>query len=174
MTPGEFSRPVRLDTIGEQPRAMRIEADEKERAALRRRFGLGALDRLEAELSVVRAGDDVIASGRMAANAVQSCIATGAPVPARIDEAFTLHFRLESEDGGVDEIELAEGELDVIFFQGAAIDVGEAVAQTLALALDPYPRAAGATDALGEAGVKSEGEAGPFGGLAALRDKLGR
>lgn len=169
MTP-EFSRPVRLDTIGAQLRAMRIEADEAERAALARRFGLIALDRLEAELSVVLAADDVIANGRVTAEAVQACIVTGAPVPARIDDTFALRFRPESGDGGEVEVELAEDELDTIFFQGAAIDVGEAIAQTLALALDPYPRADGAT--LGESGVKSDGEAGPFGGLAALRDRL--
>ena len=54
-----------------------------------------------------------------------------------------------------------------------AIDLGEAAAQTLALALDPYPRSPGAAAALKEAGVIGEGEAGPFGGLAALKGKLG-
>ena len=174
MTPTEFSRPVRLSTIGAQPHALRIEADEAERAALRRRFGLTALDRLEAEIGLVRAGEDVVASGRITAEAVQNCIATAAPVSARIDEPFALRFRPESGDGGDDEVELAEDDLDTIFYQGASIDVGEAVAQTLALALDPYPRADGASEALSEAGVKNEGEAGPLGGLAALRDRLGK
>ncbi|HEV2747118.1 MAG TPA: DUF177 domain-containing protein, partial [Allosphingosinicella sp.] len=43
---------------------------------------------------------------------------------------------------------------------------------TLALSLDPFPRSPAAAEALKAAGVKSEEEAGPFGALAALRDKL--
>ena len=174
MTPSEFSRTVRLDAIGDQPRAMRIEADPAERAALRRRFGLASLDRLQAELSVVRTDEDFIASGRITADIVQTCIATAAPVPARIDEAFAVRFRAEAEDRTEEEVELAEEELDTIFYQGASIDVGEAVAQTLALALDPYPRADGAGEALSEAGLTDEAAAGPFGGLAALREKLSK
>ena len=63
-------------------------------------------------------------------------------------------------------------ELDVVFYDGAAIDLGEAVAETLVLSLDPYPRAPGAGETLKAAGVKSEEEAGPFGALVGLRDKL--
>ncbi len=172
MTANEFSRPVRLDTIGSQPRAMRIEADEAERKALARRFSLTALDRLEAELNVHSAGDDVVAEGRMRAELVQACVATGAPVPARIEEPFVLRFRPEGTPEEGFEVELDAEELDTIFYEGSAVDVGEAVAQTLALALDPFPRADGAADALREAGVKDEDEAGPFGALAGLKDKL--
>jgi hypothetical protein len=49
-------------------------------------------------------------------------------------------------------VELGEAELDVMFYDGATIDLGEAVAQTLALHLDPYPRSPDADDALKEAG----------------------
>ena len=34
----------------------------------------------------------------------------------------------------------------MIFYDGAAIDIGEAVAETLLLDLDPYPRAPGAEE----------------------------
>jgi len=75
--------------------------------------------------------------------------------------------------GGPDEeVELSERELDLIFYDGTAIDLGEAVAETLALSLDPYPRAPNAEEALKAAGVKSEEEAGPFAALAGLRDKM--
>ena len=71
-----------------------------------------------------------------------------------------------------------EGELDVVFYAGGSVDVGEAVAETLSLALDPYPRAPEADAALSEAGVKSEAQAkaesSPFAGLAGLKDKLGK
>lgn len=175
MTSPEFSRPVRADTIGHAPRDMDVAANEEERAALARRFALTALDRLEAKLQLVRAEEDIVATGRITAEAVQACVATGEPVPARVDEPFELRFRPETAPGSPDdEVEIGEEELDILFYDGAMIDVGEAVAQTLALALPPYPRTEGAAAALKEAGVKDEGEAGPFGALAGLKDKLGK
>ena len=57
--------------------------------------------------------------------------------------------------------------------EDGAIDLGEAAAETLLLALDPYPRAPNADAVLREAGVKPEGEEerepGPFAALAALK-----
>ena len=57
-------------------------------------------------------------------------------------------------------------------YDGGAIDLGETAAETMALALDPFPRGPGAEAALKAAGVISEEEAGPFGALAGLKDKL--
>ena len=152
---------------------MAIEAEEAERTALARRFGLVAIDRLAADAALVRNGGDVTATGRIAAAVTQSCVATGEPVEAVVDEAFELLFRpTPAPDGPEAEVELSENELDLTFYDGAAIDLGEAVAETLALSLDPYPRTPGAEEALKAAGVKSEEEAGPFGALAGLRDKL--
>lgn len=173
MNAPEFSRLVRVDTLGAEPRTMTIEAEEAERTALARRFGLVAVERLAADAALVRYSADVTASGRITAAVTQSCVATGEPVEAVVDEAFELLFRPTPEPGGPEEeVELSENELDVIFYDGAAVDLGEAVAETLALSLDPYPRTPGAEEALKAAGVKSEEEAGPFGALAGLRDKL--
>lgn len=175
MTTPEFSRPVALDTLGDAPRHLAIEASEAERAALVRRFGLQALDMLRAEADLVRKGDSVTATGRVEAHVVQSCVASGAPVTEAIDEPFEVAFRPQPADAQSDEeIELGEGDMDVVFYAGGGIDLGEAVAETLALSLDPYPRAPDAAEALKAAGVKSEEEAGPFGALAGLRDKLKR
>ena len=174
MSDPELSRPVRADTIGTAPRVVDVEADDSERLALARRFGLGAIERLQAQVSVVRAEPDILVTGTLSANVTQSCVVTGEPVQAGVDESFAIRFRLEPLAGAPEEeVELGDEELDVMFHDGAMVDVGEAVAQTLALNLDPYPRAAEAGEALKLAGVKSEGEAGPFGGLAALKDKLG-
>lgn len=175
MTAPEFSRVVRIDTIGEPPRPMAIAAGESERAALAGRFGLIGLAKLEATLTLSRRGDEVAVRGRLAAAVTQACVASGEPVPAEVDAPFDILFRPQPDAAAAeDEVELSESEMDVIFHAGAEIDVGEAVAETLALALDPYPRAQGADDALKAAGVKSEEEAGPFGALAGLRDKLKR
>lgn len=174
MTPHEFSRTLRTDTIGAQPRTLEVIADEGERAALARRFGIAAIDSLAAEVSVARAETDIIATGRIRAAVVQSCVVTAEPVPARVDETFAVRFRPEPAATAApdEEIELGEEEMDVIFHDGALVDVGEAVAQTLALNLDPYPRAPQAAEALREAGVQDAAQAGPFGKLAALKNKL--
>lgn len=180
MTPRpEFSRTLRVDTLGAGPRQLSVGADEEERAALAERFGLAGIDRLSAEASVRRSGEEVRAEGTLSASVVQNCIATGEPVPAQLEEAFSIVFRPHPR--GIsegEEIELSEGELDVIFYHGSAVDLGEAVAETLSLALDPYPRTRAAEEALREAGVKTEeehrAETSPFAALAALKDKLGK
>lgn len=175
MSDVEFSRTVRDDTIGAEPKHLRVEADETERAALARRFGLTALDRLDADVELTRGTADIVARGQIRAAVEQSCVVTRDPVRTQIDERFIVRFRpAPTGDGGDAEIELGEDEMDVIFSDAGQVDVGEAVAQTLALHLDPYPRAPGAEAALRQAGVKDEGEAGPFGALAALKDKLGK
>lgn len=175
MSEPELSRPLRTDTIGIEPRHLHVDATEAERQALAKRFGLVSLDRLEADVQVSRGTADIVARGQVRAAVTQSCVVTAEPVQAQIDESFSVIFRPEPETGGgEEEIELGEDEMDVIFAEAGAVDVGEAVAQTLALYLDPYPRAPGAQAALKEAGVKDESEAGPFGALAGLKDKLGR
>lgn len=173
MSAPEFSRAVRVDTLGEAPRQLEILAEEVERINLARRFGLLGLDRLAAELALSRRGSEVAMDGTLHAHVSQACVATGERVDAEIEAPFDLRFRPPPSLTGGEEIELATAELDVIFYDGASIDVGEAVAETLLLNLDPYPRAPGAEEALRRAGVKSEEEAGPFGALAGLKDKLG-
>jgi uncharacterized metal-binding protein YceD (DUF177 family) len=173
MTAPEFSRPVLLDTLGETARALSIEAEEAERTALARRFGLIAIDRLAAEVALSRAGDDILMRGTLTAQVVQACVATAEAVPATVETPFEIIFRPHPDPDGPDaEVELSESELDVVFHDGAAVDAGEAVAETLALNLDPWPRAPGAEEKLKAAGVIGEEEAGPFSALAGLRDKL--
>lgn len=171
MTP-EFSRPVRLDRIGSGASSESIEADATERAALAKRFGLIAIDRLEARFSLRREGDTVGADGKLTAAVVQACVATGDPVPARIDTDFALRF-VPAREEPVEEIELDAEELDTIDYSGSAIDLGEAAAETLALALDPYPRSDRAGEVLAKVGVLSEDEAkeasNPFAALARFR-----
>ena len=171
MTP-EFSRPQRVETIGDEPRTIRIEADADERRRLAGRFALVAIDRLAAEFTLRRDEADVVADGRIEAAVTQACSVTGDPVAARIDEPVALRF-VEPVAVG-EEIELSDEALDTVDIEDGAIDLGEAAAETMALALDPYPRSPAAAAALKAAGVKSEEEvaSAAFGGLAALRDKL--
>ncbi len=171
MTP-EFSRPERIETIGERARDVRIDATAEERRKLAGRFRLIAIDRLEATLSVARGADHYVVTGRVIGDVVQACTATGDPVRAAIDEPVELRF-VEALGAG-EELELDEHALDTIPFDGGAIDLGEAAAQTLALALDPFPRSERADEILQEAGVRGEEEAGPFSALTELKARLER
>jgi uncharacterized metal-binding protein YceD (DUF177 family) len=168
----EFSRPERVDTIGDAPRTVRIEADADERRRLAGRFALVAIERLVGDFTLHRDAMGVVAEGRVEAAVIQACSVTGDPIAATIDEPVTLRFVEPSEHA--EEIELAGDSLDTIEIEGGAIDLGEAAAETMALALDPYPRSPAAAAALRAAGVKNEDEVenAAFGGLAALRDKL--
>src|SRR4051812_15393176 len=91
----EFSRLVRIDSLGAGPRLLSIEADDGERAALAARFELQAIGQLSAELSLTREGETVSASGTLRAAVTQSCVATGEPVDATVEEAFKILFRPE-------------------------------------------------------------------------------
>lgn len=170
----EFSRPFRIDTLGDGDRAVDITAESTERAALVERFGLVSLDALSATATLRREGDRVFAEGRIKAVVAQACVATGEPVPSTVDEVFTLRF-VPGGEGGEEEIELDAEDCDVVDYAGGSIDLGEAVAETMMLSLDPFPRSDGADAVLREAGVLSEDEvvSGPFAALKALKDKLG-
>ncbi len=174
MTP-EFPRPFRIDALGEGDRAVSIEADDAERADLARRFGLLSIEALSADAVLIRKGEIVTATGRLRARLTQACVASGVPIPVELAEPFTLRFVPELAPDAPEELELSEDDCDIVDYAGGAIDLGEAVADSMALALDPFPRSPDADAILKEAGVVSEDEAeiGPFAGLKALKDKLG-
>jgi uncharacterized metal-binding protein YceD (DUF177 family) len=164
-----FAHHLRLDQIRDGER-IDLTADEAERAAICGRLGLEAVDRLDAHATLSRNGDVVRAEGRLAASLTQSCVITRDSVAAHIDEPFELLFMPAPADGDPDEeIELGARDCDVVFYDGGVIDLGGAIADTLALSLDPYPRSASADAALREAGVMSEEQASPFAVLAKLR-----
>jgi uncharacterized metal-binding protein YceD (DUF177 family) len=168
MTP-EFSHPVALDTIGAAGRDVALEADADQRRKLAGRFGWIVIESLTARVHLVERADGIDATGHLFATLDQKCVATGDPVRETIDTEFALRFVDAATLGEVAEIELTDDDLDVIEFTGGNVDVGEAVAQTLALSVDPFPRVPDAEAKLRAAGVVSEGEtAGAFAGLKGL------
>lgn len=166
----DFACRLPLDRIRDGER-IDLTADAEECAALAKRLDLISIERLEAHAVLARDGKEVRASGRIRATLEQSCSATGEPVPARIDEPFDLIFLPEPTGRPDDEVELGADELDVVFHDGAAIELGSAIGDTLALVLDPYPRGPNADAALKAAGVLNEDQAGPFAALASLKGK---
>ena len=165
----DFAHRLPLNQIRDGER-IEMSADEGERTKVAERLGLRSLDRFEAHATLERKGEIVRARGRLKAVLGQSCVVTGEPVEAHADEPFDIYFLPEPASGQTEEeVELIESDCDVVFHDGSAIDLGGAIADTLALSLDPYPRSAGAEAALKEAGVLSDAEAGPFAALAKLK-----
>ncbi|GGD87468.1 metal-binding protein [Tsuneonella deserti] len=160
--PPEFSRMVRVRPA--PPERLAIEANEAERSALARRFDIVSVDSLSAEFEFEPEGEAVLARGTMRADLVQLCAVSDENFPVRIQEPLILRFVREAR--AVDpeeEAELPADEPDEIEFGGDAFDLGEAVAQSLGLAIDPYAEGPNADAARREAGIAQEGEAeGPL------------
>ena len=163
-----FAHRLRLDQIRDGER-VDLTADEAERRAIADRFGLPSIERLEAHATLYRKADSVRAEGRVVASLEQNCVITGDPVPAHVDEPFGIAFLPEPQvSRSEEEIELDPTDCDVVFHDGSTIDLGSAIADTLALGLPAYPRSPGAEAVLKEAGILTEAEASPFAALAQL------
>lgn len=163
----EFSRMV--DATRFDGKSIAIAADTAERGALAQRFGLVSIARLEAQVTLSPDGDAVLANGTLSASIVQSCAISGEDLPVEIAETLALRFVPDTGDIEEEEIELTEDELDEIPFTGRSFDLGEAVAQSLALAIDPYATGPQADEVRERGDVSDETANGPFAELAKLR-----
>lgn len=170
MTPApgasELSRPIDLRQVVDGP--VDIVATPEERAALAKRFGLVAIDKMEARVTLETGDDAIEARGRLTAQIVQSCAVSGDDLPAKIDEPIRLRF-VPEQAIEAEELELEEEQLDEIAYSGSGFDLGEAVAQSLALAIDPYAVGPNAEQARKDAGISDEASSGAFAVLAALK-----
>jgi uncharacterized metal-binding protein YceD (DUF177 family) len=165
MAASEFSRPVEISRLPEGGTEMAIAATPAECAALARRFSLLALDWLEAALRLEWvAGRLLRLEAMLSAEVVQACVVTLEPVRSQVEDRFVLLYGTAAETSDVmmrEDEEVLEPIVD------GRIDVGEAVAQQLALAIDPFPRAPGAV----APSAPGEGMASPFAALAKWRKK---
>ncbi len=144
-----------------------LEASEGECAALAKRFGLVGVKALKARITLAPDGPTVRATGKLEAQVVQSCAVSGDDLPARIAEPVALHF-VPATPLAEGELELDAAELDQIEMDGTRFDLGEAVAQGMALAIDPYAEGPTAEEARRKAGLLDEGSSGPFAALKGL------
>lgn len=148
MTP-EFSRPVALARIPPEGRREALRATPAECAALALRFGIPAVNRFAAELLLrSEPGGGVSIEGRITADVVQDCVITLEPVVQKVADRVILRILGPGEMASDD-----PESPDEIDAPGGVADLGEAMAEQLSLALDPYPRAPGATLDLHAAGA---------------------
>ena len=167
----EFSRP--MDVRQTDRRNVTLTASEAERAALARRFGIVRIDRLDALLELDRDGTTVSAAGRLEADIVQSCAVSGEDLPMVAEEELTLRFVPQGSHAPDEELELSEDDCDEIEYAGSVIDLGEAVAQSLALAIDPFATGPDAERVRKEVGLDEPERENPFAVLKGLKPQEG-
>ncbi|WP_295526108.1 DUF177 domain-containing protein [Novosphingobium sp. Chol11] len=168
MNAPEFSLMIDVRQILEAP--VVIVPDKVARRRLAARFGLSHITAMRAEIALLRAGNVVNASGRLNADVIQPCAISGEDFPVRIDEPVTLRFVPQVTALVPDkEIEITAADCDDIEYDGTAFDLGEAVAQSLALAIDLFAEGPGAAAFRAKHGLDQAAAAGPFAALAALR-----
>jgi uncharacterized metal-binding protein YceD (DUF177 family) len=137
--PPEFSRLVPLARLGSEPYLQRIEASAEERRSLTERFDLSGLDRLSAQVELRRKeGGLILLEAELAAEFEQSCAVCLEPVRDALSHRFSLVYG--PPRGEAPEIVLSGEEPAFEPLTGDMIDIGEAVAQGLSLALPEFPR----------------------------------
>ena len=172
----EFSRRVVVEVIPAAGDTREIVAEPEERDALARRFGLLAFGALSASLRLQPLAHGLVrVEGRFTAALAQACVVTLEPIARRIDASFALVYGPTAAAAGPHEVVMtADEDAPPEPIEDGAIDLGEATAQQLALALDDFPRAPNADlDSLraevGGLGRLPDPPSGPFAALAALR-----
>ena len=164
----EYAVPIDLRQINDVP--LVLEPDEAARRRLAGRFAITAIPMMRAEVKLLREGERVTATGRLVADVIQSCRISAEDFPVHIDEP--VHLRFVPPQGAItpdEEIELTAEDCDEIEFEGTAFDLGEALAQTLALAIDPFAEGPNADAFRAQHGLDGETATGPFAALAALK-----
>ena len=171
MSKSEFSR--EFDVRQVEGKQVRIEATEAERAALAQRFGLVRIDSLEAEALLSRAGERAVeAGGTLKARFVQACAVSAEDLPVSVEEPLFFRFVPEATAHEPDEeVEIDAEDCDEIEYSGTHFDLGEAVAQSLALAIDPFLTGPEAEEARRAAGIGTPEDQGPFAALKGMKLK---
>ena len=159
MTP-ELSRVVAVDRL---PATLMVHATPDECLALATRLHIPEVRALTCRWTLRKQGAMVEAQGALEADVVQSCVVSLEPVEQHVSDRFTVRFVPEGKEKDNEDPDAP----DELPYQGSTIDLGEAAAEQLALALDPYPRHPDAE--LDPAAIEPDPTG--FGVLAALRPK---
>ncbi len=146
-----FSYPVKVGNISANPVTVKVSADDRERQELAEMWQVLEVKSLKAEVYLSRwKKDGVRVKGQVQAEIVQACVVTLEPVVSKIDEEFEQIFVPEgSKLARVVAKDAAEMVLDPDGpdlpeeFAGDSIDIGEAITEFAAMAIDPYPRKPG-------------------------------
>jgi uncharacterized metal-binding protein YceD (DUF177 family) len=138
----DFSRLVALKKIGSDGLVVQIQASDPECAALATRMDIPGVVSLECrfELTPDGNGGAIRARASLSAVVVRECVVTAEDFETPVQEDFSARFVPSGQETDDPDPDLP----DEIPYNGDTIDLGEAAAEQLALALDPYPRIDGA------------------------------
>lgn len=138
-----LSEVIRINEIGAGIER-RLVADDGARQKIARALDLAALSMFEADLTVAPALIGWRLSGRVRAEAVQTCGVTLEPLPVSIDERFSVDLVEGETTVGEDEIEISVDDDGPDLIEDGRIDLGQYAVEQLSLNLDPFPRKPGA------------------------------
>ena len=168
-----FDAIVRIDRLPAAGRELDVALDADTRQALADELRLSAVELFEARLTVVPLRGGIRAQGRLTARVVQPSVVTFEPVTQDIDEPIDRVFLPEPTGhakptpGSEVFIDLEDDDFPD-HIDGPEVDLSALLVETLALAIDPYPRLPGESlDALGLG--SDNGAGGPFADLAKLK-----
>lgn len=176
MTP-ELAWHHSIHDIPERGLSRDIKASPEELERLARALDLIACRSLLASYTIVPAGQDRFRlSGKLDAEVEQSCVVTLEPVVGVISEPFDAMFwpRDEMPRPKSGELYMADDEPHPEPIEQEQIAVGRVVFECLAAAIDPFPRAPGATLDWRPPGAEGAGEGtreSPFAVLGKIKSK---
>jgi hypothetical protein len=169
----EFQHRIDVSVASRRKVALTFAATPAECAAIARHLGLVSLDSLTGAATVRPWREGFAVDGHLTARVTQTCVVTLDPVSSEIGQEFERLYlppdAFARERRGTEtreiEIDATEGEVPEVL-AGREIPLGDILVEELSLALDPFPRAAGA-----EVELPSDAEAvpHPFAALARLR-----
>lgn len=172
-----FDAVVRIDRLPAGGRTVNVDADADVRAAIASAMNIVSVEKFVAALTVAPLRGGLRAQGRLEASVTQSSVVSFAPVSQDISEEVDRVFLPGPRDshaptpGSEVFIDLEDDDFPD-HIDGPEVDLSALLLETLALALDPYPRQAG--ESLDQLGLAPDAaEEGPFAGLAKLRQKGG-
>lgn len=170
-----FDAIVRIDRLPSAGRSISVDADEATRAAIAERMNILSVERFVANLNVAPFRGGLRALGHLDAEVHQASVVSFEPVPESISEEVDRVFLPAPKQGkpaapGTEIFVDLEDDDFPDHIDGPEVDLSALLLETLALALDPYPRAAG--ESVDSLGLKiNEPEEHPFAKLAALKSR---
>lgn len=171
---------ARLARDAEQGHEVQVRPDPSVLRRIADFLDIDELERLTLSGRVIPAeGRAWVFRGQLTATVTQSCVVTLEPVRTVIDTAVRRTYVPGPVSMEARELELDEDDLDPPEPYSDAIDLGQLAVETLALALDPWPRTDGAVldgDGPCGAGIRALAERKPeaFEALAQLKARLAR
>jgi hypothetical protein len=172
MTSPLFDAIVRIDRLPATGRELKVALDEPTRAALSEELKVSAIDTFEAELTVTPLRGGIRALGRLVAHIVQPSVVSfesvGQQIDEQIDRVFLPEAHANTPTPGSEVYVDLEDEDFPDHIDGPEVDLSALLIETLALAIDPYPRLPG--ESLDTLGVDlGNDSASPFAALQKLK-----